>query len=312
MDPSRASILAALAGNVAVALVKLGAFLFSASTAMLVEAVHSVIDTLNQVLLLFGLRRASRPADTSHPFGYGLEAYFWTFVVGLLIFAVGGVASIAEGVHRIRHPEPIQHVGVTLLVLILSAVFEWASLLTSMRQIERGRPKLFRRRYPRVTLAQAIHFSPDPGVFEVLAEGIASILGLGLAFLGVVGAAWFGWRDADGFAAVAIGVLLVILALVILVETYSLLSGEAASAPITDGLREILEGDPSVIAIHTIDTMFIGPDMLLVAVILSFKSGMDTEGIERLTDTLCARLHEAEPRIRQLYLRPSLPVASGV
>jgi cation diffusion facilitator family transporter len=257
------------------------------------------------------LSRASRPADTSHPFGYGLEAYFWTFVVGLLIFAVGGVASIAEGVHRIRHPEPIQHMGVTLLVLVLSAVFEWGSLLVSMRQIERGRPKLFRRRYPRFTLAQTIHFSPDPGVFEVLAEGIASILGLGLAFLGVVGAAWFGWRDADGFAAVAIGVLLIFLALIILVETYSLLSGEAASAPIIDGLREILECDPSVIAIHTIDTMFIGPGMLLVAVILSFRPGLDTEGIERLTDSLCARLHEAEPRIRQLYLRPSLPAAPG-
>ena len=307
MSPSRGSILSALAGNVAVALIKAGAFLFSASSAMLVEAIHSAIDTANQVLLLFGTSRASRPADNTHPFGYGLEAYFWTFVVGLLIFAVGGVASVAEGIHKIRHPEPVQHLGVTLGVLALAAIFEWASLAFSMREIDRGRPRLFRRRYPHVTLAQAIHFSPDPGVFEVLAEGVASIFGLGLAFLGVVGSAWFGWRAADGIAAVSIGALLILLSLVILVETYSLLSGEAASEPIIEGLREIIRADPAILAVQTINTMFIGPDMLLVAAIINFRPGLDTLAIEKATDTLCAKLHEAEPRIQQLFLRPSLP-----
>jgi cation diffusion facilitator family transporter len=307
MTPSRISILAALAGNIAVALVKLGAFLFSASSAMLVEAIHSAIDTVNQVMLLVGLRRASRKADDSHPFGYGLDAYFWTFLVGLLIFAVGGVASIAEGIHKLRHPEPVEHVTITVVVLGLSAVFEWLSLLASMRAIEKGRPKLFRRRFPKVTLAQAIHFSPDPGVFEVLAEGIASILGLGLAFLGVVGSAWFGWMQADGIAAIAIGTLLVLLSIVILAETHSLMTGEAASAPIIDGLREILTAETAVLAIRQVDTMFIGPDMLLVAAIISFQPGLETNDIERITDSLCARMHEAEPRIRQLYIRPSVP-----
>src|ERR1700744_4543255 len=304
MDTSRASVYAALAGNVAVALVKVGAFLVSASSAMLVEAIHSAIDTANQVLLLFGMRRAAQPPDASHPFGYGLEAYFWTFVVGLLIFAIGGVASIAEGVHKMRHPEPVTHVTLNLVVLILCAIFEWGSLVVSMRQIDRGRPKLFRRRFPRVSLAQSIHFSPDPGVFEVLAEGIASLIGLGLAFLGVAGSAWFGWKGADGMAAFAIGVLLVLLSLVILVETYSLLSGEAASAPIVDGLREIIDADPTILAVRQIDTMFIGPEMLLVAAVISFKPDLDTLTIERATDRLCGKMREAEPRIRQLFLRP--------
>jgi cation diffusion facilitator family transporter len=307
MSPSRASIYAALAGNVAVALVKLGAFLVSASSAMLVEAIHSTIDTANQVLLLFGMRRAAQPADSSHPFGYGLEAYFWTFVVGLLIFAIGGVASIAEGIHKMRHPEAVSHVSLSLVVLVLCAAFEWGSLVVSMRAIERGRPKLFRRRFPRVSLAQAIHFSPDPGVFEVLAEGIASIIGLGLAFLGIAGSAWFGWREADGMAAVAIGILLVLLSLVILAETYSLLSGEAASDPIVDGLRDIIHADPTILAIRQVDTMFIGPDMLLVAATVSFKPDLDTLTIEQATDRICSKMRAAEPRIRQLFLRPSIP-----
>ena len=211
-SPSKRSIYAALAGNIAVAAVKLVAFVISGSASMLVEAIHSGIDTVNQGLLLLGMRLSARPPDEQHPFGYGMDTFFWTFVVGMLILVAGGVASIYEGIEKLRHPQLIDHLPLTLGVLGVSFVFEAASFLVSWRESERGRPELSRRRFRRVSLAQFIHFSPDPAVFEVLAEGIASILGLILAAAGVIGTAVFGWRFADGAAAVAIGLLLVVLA----------------------------------------------------------------------------------------------------
>src|SRR6266702_598870 len=199
--PSKTSIYAALAGNVGVGAIKLLAFALSGSSSMLVEAIHSGIDTLNQGLLLFGIRRGARPPDARHPFGYGMEAYFWTFVVALLIFAAGGGVSIYEGVQKFNHPLPVEHVPLTIGVLAVCMLFEIASLVVSIRAAERGRSALSRRRVRRPSLAQWIHFSPDPSVFEVLAEDAAAILGLILAFLGVIGSAWLGWLQADGAAA---------------------------------------------------------------------------------------------------------------
>jgi cation diffusion facilitator family transporter len=304
-SPSRISILAALAGNVAVGVVKLLAYLLSGSSSMLVEAVHSAVDTLNQCLLLFGERRGARPADESHPFGYGLEAYFWTFVVGLLILVAGGLGSIYEGILKLRHPEPLTHVTLSIVVLALCMLFEIASLAVSMRQSDNNRSPLFNRRHQgRVSIAQAIHFSPDPGIFEVLAEGVASIIGLLLAFAGIAGSAWFGWLAADGWAAVAIGALLVMLAGVVVAETHSLLTGEGAARPVVDGLREILEADPHVAAVCEILTMFLGPNRLLVAATLNFKPGLSGEDVAVASDAICAKLRAADKRINQLFLRP--------
>ena len=248
-SPSKTSIFAALAGNVGVGAVKLFAFFLSGSSSMMVESIHSAVDSLNQGLLLFGMQRSARPPDESHPFGYGLEAYFWTFVVGLLIFAAGGVASIYEGIQKIQQPDPVTHVPLSLAVLAVCMVFEVASLSVSISAMNKNRPALFRRRYSRMAIAQAIHFSPDPGIFEVLAEDVASIIGLVFAFFGVVGSAWFGWTYADGSAAIAIGVLLVLLAGIVVAETHSLLTGEGASRPIVEGLREIIQADPRVASV---------------------------------------------------------------
>ena len=139
-DDSKLSIYAALAGNVAVAAVKFGAFALSGSSAMLTEAIHSLVDTANQLLLLYGLNRGAQPPDENHPFGHGMEAYFWTFVVSLLIFALGGAVALYQGVLRLLHPAPIEHAGLTMAVLALSAVFEGASLLVGLRQERRRRP----------------------------------------------------------------------------------------------------------------------------------------------------------------------------
>jgi cation diffusion facilitator family transporter len=302
--PSRRSIYAALAGNVAVGVVKLLAYFLSGSSSMLVESIHSAIDTLNQGLLLIGQRRGARPPDDRHPFGYGLEAYFWTFVVALLIFAVGGVASIYEGVQKFLHPAPVEHVPLTVAVLSICMVFEIASLAVSARAAEDGRSGLSRKRLPKPSLAQLIHFSPDPGVFEVLAEGIASILGLMIAFFGVAGSAWAGWPWADGAAAVAIGLLLVALAGVVVAETRSLLTGEAALPSTMEAARLIFEEDPSVDTVCEVLSMQLGPDEILMAATLDFNDNMSTPQIEKAADNLTKKLKSADPRITRVFLRP--------
>jgi len=302
-SPSKRSIYAALAGNVAVAAIKLMAFFISGSASMLVEAIHSVIDSANSSLLLLGARLSVRRPNAQHPFGYGMDSFFYTFVVGMLIFAAGGVASVYEGIQKLRHPQPIDHISLSLAVLALSFVFETLSFLASWRESKLALPELARRFYPRVSLIQFIHLSPNPGVFEVLAEGIASLLGLILAAIGVIGTAIFGWAWGDGAAAVAIGVLLIALAGIVLAESKSLLTGEAVSAPILEGVREILGRDPRILKIEELLSMYQGPDAILLAATLEFKPGTTADDIKDISNTVMARLREVEPRITRLFLR---------
>jgi cation diffusion facilitator family transporter len=302
-NPSKRSIYAALAGNVAVAAVKLLAYAISGSASMLVEAIHSIVDTVNQGLLLLGMRLSVRKPDEQHPFGYGMDSFFWTFVVGMLIFSVGGVASIYEGIEKLRHPQPLDHLPLTLGVLALSFVFEAVSFVVSWRESERGRPQLSRRHFRRVSLAQFIHFSPDPGVFEVLAEDIASLIGLILAAAGVIGTALFGWPWADGAAAVAIGMLLIVLAGIVLAESKSLLTGEAVSKAILDGVRDIIAADPHVSKVGEILSMYLGPDEILLAAKLGFQDGTSARQVAEASDAILAQLRRSEPRITRLFLR---------
>ena len=302
-DPSRRSILAALAGNVAVAAIKLVAYFVSGSASMLVEAFHSIVDTLNSGLLLLGARLSRRPPDRDHPFGYGMDSFFWTFVVGMLIFAAGGVMSIYEGIEKLRHPQPLDHVPLSLVVLVLSFAVETLSFLASWRESERSRPRLSRRRHRRVTLAQFIHFSPNPGVFEVLAEGICSLLGLVLAAIGVLGTAVFGLAWGDGAAAVAIGVLLIALAGIVLSESKSLLTGEAVSQVVLDGVREIVTADPRIVKLEELLSMYLGPDEILLAATIAFADGTSAREVAEIGDGIMARLRVAEPRVKRLFLR---------
>jgi cation diffusion facilitator family transporter len=302
--PSRRSIYAALVGNVAVGVVKLFAYLLSGSSSMLVECLHSAIDTLNQGLLLFGQWRGARPPDNRHPFGYGLEAYFWTFVVALLIFAAGGLAAIYEGIQMLLHPSPVEHVPLTLGVLAVCMVFEIVSLAVSVRAAEDGRSGLSRKRLPKPSLAQFIQFSADPGVFEVLAEDAASIFGLLVAFLGVMGSAGLGWSWADGAAAIVIGLLLVVLAGVVVAETHSLLTGEAALPSTVEAARLIFVEDPSVDTVCEVLSMQLGPDEILMAATLDFNDDMSSSQLEEAADDLTRKLKAADPRITRVFLRP--------
>ncbi|HXU99113.1 MAG TPA: cation diffusion facilitator family transporter [Caulobacteraceae bacterium] len=303
-DGSRVSIYSALLGNLAVAAVKFGAFAVGGSSAMLTEGVHSVVDSVNQLLLLYGMRRGERAPDEEHPFGYGMEVYFWTFVVSLLIFALGGAVAIYQGVLKFLHPTPVDHAPFAMAVIAVSAVFEIGSLMVSRRAAEKTRSAIARRSFPRLSLVRAIHISKDPGVFEVIAEGVAAIIGLVMAAAGVAASAWLGWTWADGAASIAIGLLLAVLAFILGAETRSLLTGEAAAGPVIDEVRAILDADKRVRSVASVQSMHLGPEQILVAVTLKFQDSLTGPQLEEAADELTDRLEAADRRITRLFLRP--------
>ncbi len=301
---SKLSIYSALVGNLAVAAIKFGAWALSGSAAMLTEAIHSVVDTINQLLLLFGMHRAAQPPDENHPFGHGMEVYFWTFVVSLLIFALGGAVALYQGMLKLLHPTPVEHAGLSMAVIAASAVFEIVSLAVSRKAAEQTRTAIVRKSHPKLTLWRAIRISKDPAVFEVFAEGAASIVGLALAAAGIAGSAWLGWPQADGLASVLIGLLLAGVAFLLGSETRSLLTGEAAAKPVVDEVRSILEADKRVQAVCEVQSMHLGPQEILVAVTLDFQDTLSGPELEQAADELSDQLRAADRRITRLFLRP--------
>lgn len=301
---SRRPIYAALAGNMAVAAIKSAAAAWTGSTAMLSEAIHSAVDSGNQVLLLLGLSRAARPADSRHPFGYGMEYYFWTFVVALMIFALGGVVSIYEGAGKIAAPEPVQRVWVNLLVLAAAFLFEGGSLLVAWRE--------FRRSQPDVPFWRAIRGSKDPGIFAVLLEDSTALAGLVVALAGLVLTLVLDDPIFDGVASIGVGCLLIAAAGMLANETRSLLIGESAAAPVVRQLRRIVEEDPRVERVVEILTMHLGPAEILLAMTVDFRDGLDRRETLLAIDELTGRLKDAQPRVTRVFLRPGPPATLPV
>lgn len=307
-DSSKTAIVAALIGNIAVAAVKFFAFAFSGSSAMMTEGVHSLVDTLNQLVLLFGRGRAGKPPDENHPFGHGLEVYFYTFIVALLIFMLGGAVGIYEGVRKFTHPEPITHAWLNVGVIAVSFVLEGLSLSFGLRAARRSNSPVVRRILPTLSFVELIHYSKDPGIYEVLAEDSAAILGLIFALAGVVASAWFGVVWADGAASVAIGLLLMAVAGFLVLETKSLLTGEAAAAPVITEVRRVLDADHRIRAVCEIQSMHLGPQDILVAATLDFHDDLTAPQLERAADEMTERMKAAEPRITRVFLRPGRAV----
>jgi cation diffusion facilitator family transporter len=303
-DRSTLSVVGALVGNLAVAGVKFLAFLLGGSSAMLTEAIHSLVDTLNQVLLLFGLHQSKKPPDPNHPFGHGLELYFWTFVVALLIFAIGGALGIYEGLRKFAHPARVTHPGLNLLVIAVSAIIEGLSLFVSLKAARDSQSPILRRVVPKLNVIRLLHLSKDPRTYEVVAEDSAAVLGLLFATLGVIGSAWLGWPHADAIASLAIGALLVAVAVFLAVETRSLLTGETASEPVLAEIRRIFDHDNRIRAVCEIQSMHLGPQDILVAATLDFRDDLTAPQLEKAADELTQRLKEAEPRITRVFIRP--------
>lgn len=294
-NSSKLVIYAALAGNLAIAATKFVAYVFTGSSAMLTEAIHSAVDTGNQGLLLFGLARAKKPPSESHPFGYGMELYFWAFVVALLIFALGGAFSMYEGVRRILDPEPIERAWINFLVIGLAMLFEGGSFFIAWKEF-----KVLRRGAP---FFLSLRRSKDPSIFAVLLEDGAALTGLAIAGLGVAGSAIFDLHWADGAASVAIGVLLVLVAIFLANETRSLLTGESASARIVGEVKAVLAGDPRVESVTEVLSMHLGPQEILLGVTLDFRDDLTAVDIEDAGDDFAGLIRSVDPRITRVFVR---------
>ena len=294
-NSSRVVIYAALPGNLAIAVTKLIAFLMTGSSAMLTEAIHSAVDTGNQGLLLLGLARAKKPPSVSHPFGHGMELYFWSFVVALMIFALGGAFSIYEGLHKIQNPEPIARAWINFLVIGIAILFEGTSFIIAWRAFKtvRGDTPFFK----------ALKGSKDPSVFAVLLEDGAALTGLAIAALGVAGSSVLGLTWADGAASMAIGALLVVVAIFLANETRSLLTGEAASPRTVKAVRTMLAADPRVDTVAEVLSMHLGPQEILLGVTLDFRDDLKATDIEAAGDDFAARIGEIDKRITRVFVR---------
>lgn len=300
---SKFVVYAALLGNLGIAIAKLAAFAVTGSSAMLTEAIHSLVDTGNQGLLLFGMHRAARPPDAGHPFGHGMELYFWAFVVALLIFSVGGAVSIWEGIEKLRRPQEIDHAWVNFTVLGVAMLFEGTSFGVALREFNRL------RRSER--LLESIHRSKDPSVFAVLLEDGAAMTGLVIALVGVALSVFLGIEQADGAASILIGLMLVTVAAFLANETRSLLTGEAAAPHVVDHVRVILEGDSRVETVAEILTMHLGPSEILLGATLHLRPQGGHGGLEGVAEDLTRQIEAAEPRITRVFLRPRRPADSA-
>ncbi len=294
-NSSQVVIYAALAGNLAIAVTKFIAFALTGSSAMLTEAIHSTVDTGNQGLLLFGLARARKAPSESHPFGYGMEVYFWSFVVALLIFALGGAFSIYEGLHKIQNPEAIDRAWINFLVLGLAMLFEGGSFLVAWKEF-----KVLRRGAP---FFLSILRSKDPSIFAVLLEDGAALAGLAIAALGVAGSALLGLAWADGAASIAIGVLLVLVAIFLASETRSLLTGESASPRIVAEVKAMLAADPRIESVTEVLSMHLGPQEILLGVTLDFRDDLTAVQIEEAGDDFAMAIRAIDPRITRVFVR---------
>ena len=288
------AVYAALAGNLAIAVTKFGAAVFTGSSAMLSEAIHSVVDTGNQALLLYGMYRAGLPADARHPFGYGKELYFWSFVVAILIFGLGAGFSIYEGMHGILQPTPVQNAMVSYVVLGFSLVFEGGAGFLALRQFlrEKGDMGFF----------EAVRRGKDPALFTVLFEDSAAILGLIIAMVGIFLGQQLQLPWMDGAAAVAIGLLLAGVALFLAYECKALLIGEAAEPHVVEGCRALLNGVRRVVRVADVRTMHLGPREILLAADLDFADGLISQEVEIATAELETKLRENFPEVRRIYL----------
>lgn len=291
---SKKVIYAALIGNSLIAVCKFIAGGITGSSAMLSEAIHSVVDSFNQLLLLYGIKKSNKPPDDKHPFGYGMELYFWTFVVAILIFAIGAGLSLYKGYVHILHPEPINSPYVNYVVLLLSMVFEGVAWTIAYREFnkERGETPWFK----------AIRRSKDPTIFTVLFEDTAAMMGLTIAFLGVAGSHLLGWHFMDGLASLGIGVVLAAVAILLAIESKGLLIGEGADPLIVQDLRAYLKDDNRIKQTNELLTMHFGPDEVLLNASLDFEDGLSAEIVEDAISEFESAIKLKFPSIRRVFI----------
>ena len=287
-------IIAALLGNTAIAITKFFAAFTTGSSAMLSEGIHSLVDTGNQVLLLHGLRQAKKPADEKFPFGHGKEIYFWSFVVAILIFAVGAGVALYEGIHHVLSPSPIENPHVNYIVLVLAMVFEGAAWLFAFREFSKVKGHF--------GYIEAVQRGKDPSMFVVLFEDSAAMLGLLIALLGVSLSQITGNAVYDGVASILIGLILAGTAVWLAIETKGLLIGEGANLEVVNSIRKIAESHDEVEQVNELLTMHMGPEYILVNISIRFKRGQLTREIESVIQDVDHAIKQQHTSVRRVFV----------
>jgi cation diffusion facilitator family transporter len=304
---SRTAIIAALIGNCLIAITKGIAAAITGSSAMLSEAVHSVVDTGNEILLLYGQKQSAKPADRRHPFGYGRELYFWCFVVALLIFAVGAGVSIYEGVIHIRHPEPISKPWINYTVYALAFVFEGGSWLFAWKAFSEARGD--------DGFWESIHESKDPTSFMVLFEDSAALLGILIAAIGTWISIRLGDPRIDGVSSILIGIVLAAVSVLLARESKELLIGEQAAPELSDAIRQTVSEEPCVLDVSDIITTQMAPDQVIATLGVDIVDSLRVPEVEALIHRIEERVRERFPQLYRVFVRPEasveVPAAAG-
>ncbi|MEA9984737.1 cation diffusion facilitator family transporter [Subtercola sp. RTI3] len=295
------AIIAALGANLGIAIIKFVAFVFSGSSSMLAESVHSLADSGNQLLLLLGGRKSRRKADTEHPFGYGRERYVYAFVVSIILFSVGGVFSLYEGIEKVGHPHPIETPWLPIVVLVAAMALEGFSLRTAMKESNHTRGTQ--------SWVQFVRRAKAPELPVVLLEDVAALTGLALAFIGVVLAVVTGNGVWDGVGTIAIGALLIVVALILGIETKSLLVGEGATDVDAQAILGAIEAGHDVERVIHMKTLYLGPDELLVAAKIALPASARLDDVAHTINAVEARIRAAVPIARVIYIEPDVYVA---
>lgn len=300
---SKKVILAALVGNSLVAMTKFVAAAMTGSSAMLSEGIHSVVDTGNQVLLLYGMRQAKKPADEHFPFGHGKEIYFWSFVVAILVFSLGAGISIYEGVMHLLHPSTPVKPFINYIVLSLALLFEGAAWVFAFKAFTHDKGKL--------GYIEAVKRGKDPSAFVVLFEDSAAMLGLMIAFLGVWLTQLTGIVYFDGLASILIGLLLAVTAIWLAFETKGLLIGESANRWIVEGVRELVSSVDSVDRVNEVLTMHMGPEFILVNVSVDFRDDLPAGEVEKIVAGLDCEIKKNYAKVKRVFIEARSAIAAN-
>ena len=291
---AKKTIYAAMAANFAIAVTKFIAASITGSSAMLSEGIHSVVDTGNELLLLLGIRLSKQPADDSHPFGYGQELYFWTLVVALFIFAIGGGMSLYEGINHLQRPEPLTDPFWNYVVLGLAVIFEGYSWNVALQQFLANKKE--------ASFWKAIRASKDPTIFTILFEDTAALIGLFVAFVGVFSGHLLNNVYLDGVASIVIGVILCGVSILLASESKGLLIGEGADAETVANIRKITNEDPAVDKVMKVLTLHFGPQEILLNLEIKFVENLATEELAIAVERLESSISSSHPEIQNIFI----------
>ncbi|MEQ1497319.1 MAG: cation diffusion facilitator family transporter [Novosphingobium sp.] len=296
-------IITALAANVGIAIAKFVAAGITGSSAMITEGVHSLVDSTNHVLLLYGSRRSHKGADGLHPLGYGRELYFWSFVVAVLVFALGAGVSLYEGILHLLHPEPSSEVGIAFIVLGVAAALESWSTWEALRAFNATRGDK--------SMIRALKDTKDAPTLVVLLENAGALAGLLVAALGIALAQWTGNPIWDGVASVMIGLILAAIAIVLIVEAKGLLIGESADPALVEAIRACAASHAGVRKVHEVLTVHQAPEMVVSVISADFEDSITARDVEQTVRDIEAAVARQFPVVTRVYVRPMGEAASG-